>query len=97
MKYKIFIVDSNDIELEDVGSGNDDELGFAEIRDLAIDSFEADELSKCLQFMVGSVNNSVADELSKCLQFMVGLVNNSVADDNFYFVCDNEEEIILYY
>ena len=78
MKYKIFIVDSNDIELEDVGSGNDDELGFAEIRDLAIDSFEA-------------------DELSKCLQFMVGLVNNSVADDNFYFVCDNEEEIILYY
>ncbi len=78
MKYKIFIVDSSDIDIEEVGSGSEDELGFAEIRDLAINSFESDKLSKCLQFMVSTVNNSVPDY-------------------NFYFVCDYEEEIILFY
>lgn len=77
-KYRVYFVDADSIDIDKVGDGSDDELGYAEIRDAAIDYFECNSM----------------EEMAKQI---ISTLNNSVADNNFYFACDAENEIILFW
>lgn len=77
-KFRIYVVDGDNINITYVGSGGDDEIGYSEIRDAAFEIFEGDDF----------------EELTKKL---VSSLNNSIADNNYYFVCDAENEIILFW
>lgn len=77
-KYRVYIVDADSIDINNVGDGSDEELGYAEIRELAIDYLEADSF----------------EQITKKL---VNTLNNTLVDNNFYFMCDAENEIILFW
>jgi hypothetical protein len=77
-KYRVYVVDADSLDIKNVGDGSDEEIGYSEIRDVAIDYMEGDTI----------------EELTKEL---VSTLNNSCADNNFYFVCDAENEIILFW
>lgn len=75
-KYSIYVVSPDSIDLNDVGNGEDNELGFVEIKDLAIDSKKSNSLMKLLDFLIKELNTTEVNE-------------------DFYFLCDEENQIIL--
>ncbi len=77
-KYVVYVVSADDIDYGKVGDGEEDELGFAEIRDLAINSFKTNKLKRITKFLLSQLNSSDVDV-------------------SFYFVCDQIEEVVLYF
>jgi len=71
-KYAIYIVDPSDVD------GDISELGYDEVKNLAVDYYKGDDMEELLRQLVGGLND------------------DSISDQNFFYVTDEENGIILF-